>query len=370
MALLPIGKTRLLPGGAQARYQLTLCPPAGAAAPDLFALFLDGNGRLGGDADLVFFNQPVHPRGAARLLANPSGLLLDFTVFPADRVSLAVLAADVDGRPLAALAGLALSVGPPGGPEWVRIEPDPPALAGSVVQLARFAPSSAGIRCEAAVQQLIGDLATVLSGFGATVSDEPSPATAAEPVWEPPLTAAAPRRNLCREDQPPAEVRFQVRWNADALARLRREARTVQRVSPVVGLGCLFEQRDGATGAVQGWGALPGSLTEPPYMAWTGDDAGEAVTLAGARLRELYRLLFYAYRSGTPGAVTPLLAEAAFCADPPGVMPVAVDASRPAGGVALLGRIERVGRNYWIYRQAQTFETLTALSQSYQLDLL
>ncbi len=65
MALLPIGKTRLLPGGAQARYQLTLRLPAGAAAPDLFGLFLDGNGRLGGDANLVFFNQPVHPRGAA-----------------------------------------------------------------------------------------------------------------------------------------------------------------------------------------------------------------------------------------------------------------------------------------------------------------
>ncbi|TVR63782.1 MAG: hypothetical protein EA420_06565 [Candidatus Competibacteraceae bacterium] len=370
MALLPIGKTRLLPGGGQARYQLTLRPPAGAAAPDLFALFLDGKGRLDGDADLVFFNQPVHARGAARLLANPPGLLLDFTAFPADRASLAVLAANVDGRPLATLAGLVVEIGPPGGAAWVRIEPDPPALAGSVVQLARFAPGSAGIRCEAAVQQLPGDLAAVLSGFGATVSDEPPPAPAVEPVREPPLTAAAPRRSLCREDQPPPEVRFHIRWNAEALARLRREARTAQKLPPVLGLGCLFEQRDGMIGAVQGLGAWPGSLTEPPHLAWTGTDAGEAVTLSGARLRELRRLLFYVYRSGAPGAVTPLLAEAAFGVDPPGVVPVALEAALPAGRVALLGRIERVGRDYWLYRQAQTFETLAALSQSYQFDLL
>jgi len=117
-------------------------------------------------------------------------------------------------------------------------------------------------------------------------------------------------------------------------------------------------------------GAWPGSLTEPPHLAWTGDDAGEAVTLYGARLRELRRLLFYVYRSGAPGAVTPLLAEAAFGADPPGVVPVALEAVLPAGRVALLGRIERVGRDYWLYRQAQVFETLAALSQGYQFDLL
>jgi len=46
------------------------------------------------------------------------------------------------------------------------------------------------------------------------------------------------------------------------------------------------------------------------------------------------------------------------------------EAALAAGRVALLGRIERVGRDYWRYRQAQVFETLAALSQSYQFDLL
>jgi hypothetical protein len=46
------------------------------------------------------------------------------------------------------------------------------------------------------------------------------------------------------------------------------------------------------------------------------------------------------------------------------------EAALPAGRVALLGRIERVGRDYWLYRQAQVFEILAALSQGYQFDLL
>lgn len=353
MALLLPGDDRLLPSGPQARYRLTLHLPTTAPVPDVFALLLDGRGRMAQDADLVFFNQPAHPGGVVRLSAQPPGLLLDFTAFPADRQSLLVLAARDDGRPVTALT---IVIGPPAGQEWLRIEPAAPLLAAPVVQLLRLTPTAHGIRCRADVQPLGDDLAAILGRFGAAVSD--APATAAAPAARgPTLSAAEPRLTLCRDDALPPQVVFRVDW-------------AKPEPFPCRGLGCVFEWRDGRTGAVQGLGTLPGSLTDAPYLRWSSTADGEDVVIDGARLGLFQRLLFYVYRSGAPTALPPLLRQAGFRAEPHGPVPVQPEPTLPPGRVYLLGRIERAGRSYMLYRQAQVFPGLAELCRAYQLDVL
>jgi stress response protein SCP2 len=43
-----------------------------AAQPDLMAVFLDGDRRVRGDADLVFYNQPESPGGSVRHVSKSS----------------------------------------------------------------------------------------------------------------------------------------------------------------------------------------------------------------------------------------------------------------------------------------------------------
>lgn len=66
-------------------------------------------------------------------------------------------------------------------------------------------------------------------------------------------------------------------------------------------LGCLFELKNGAKGAVQALGNSFGSLTQPPYISLDGDDRtgtstdGENLRINGTMISQIKRILVYTF---------------------------------------------------------------------------
>ena len=66
-------------------------------------------------------------------------------------------------------------------------------------------------------------------------------------------------------------------------------------------LGCLYELKNGAKGAVQALGNGFGSLTQPPYIALDGDDRtgtsseGENLRVNGTMISQIKRILVYTF---------------------------------------------------------------------------
>lgn len=73
-------------------------------------------------------------------------------------------------------------------------------------------------------------------------------------------------------------------------------------------LGCLYELKDGSRGALQPFGEIYGSYTEPPYIRLSGDERegdeegeDEYMSINGAKWSEIKRILLYVYiYDGTP----------------------------------------------------------------------
>ncbi|WP_097274061.1 TerD family protein [Streptomyces sp. TLI_55] len=86
----------------------------GSPVVDVSALLLDATGKVRGDADLVFHNQPAHPSGAVRHLGTGDGVdqLAEWLELDLPRVEPAVqrvlVAASCDGGTFGAVPGLAL----------------------------------------------------------------------------------------------------------------------------------------------------------------------------------------------------------------------------------------------------------------------
>lgn len=81
---------------------------------DLMVFQLGASGKVRGDADFIFFNQPVSPEGAVRLTA-ADRLSVDLTGVPAavERLAVAVALDDSVSGSLASIAGLGVTVGGP-----------------------------------------------------------------------------------------------------------------------------------------------------------------------------------------------------------------------------------------------------------------
>lgn len=76
-------------------------------------------------------------------------------------------------------------------------------------------------------------------------------------------------------------------------------ARTPQPID--LDLGCLFELKNGAKGAVQALGNNFGSLVQPPYISLDGDDRtgtsteGENLRINGTMISQIKRILVYTF---------------------------------------------------------------------------
>ncbi|MER7925712.1 CAP domain-containing protein [Streptomyces sp. NPDC096057] len=171
-----------LPGGA-----LTLRVPGPF---DVSALITDGSGKVGGDADFVFYNQPTAP--GARLQGDT------LTVDPARlrpgaaRVTVVISSAD-PAAPLGRLPAPTLHVTDTAGRPVARFTP-PRSQQETVLLLAELYRRGTGWKLRALGQGYADGLAGIARDFGVDVAEEatPVPPRPASPPWSAASTGSRP----------------------------------------------------------------------------------------------------------------------------------------------------------------------------------
>lgn len=187
---------------------------SGPGVPDVdaSALLLDERGKVRGDHDFIFYNQPGHPSGAVGHVGKQSGaggftdaITVDLARLEpgVDRV---VLAASADGGTFGQVPDLALTVSDPAGAEIARFAITDAATETAFVFGELYRRAGAW-KFRAVGQGYASGLAGLARDFGISVDDAQPPADAApaSPVRDAAPTAPArPASEGTRPAAPPA----------------------------------------------------------------------------------------------------------------------------------------------------------------------
>lgn len=160
------------------------------ATVDVCALMLNGSGVVTGDADLVFYNAPVHPSRAVEVrTANPPSVILDLALVrpPFEKV---VVAVSVD--PDAAMPAIELEAR--GSGASFRFTPSGLDGVRAVVALEVYRRGEQW-KLRAVGQGWASGLAGLATAFGLSIEDDsaPAPSASPDPVATPPAAAAERR---------------------------------------------------------------------------------------------------------------------------------------------------------------------------------
>jgi stress response protein SCP2 len=177
--------------GAQVAVRVDWAGPAGVEA-DISAYLLGEDGRVGGDHDMIFYNQPSGGGGAVALsaAAGASTFAVDLARLPAavDRITFCLT---VDGgHRFASLARADLSVS--GGATAIRFPVPRDGASEAAMILGELYRRQGVWKFRAVGQGFDGGLAPLARSFGIQVDDEPvaapapAPAPAAAPTAPPP----------------------------------------------------------------------------------------------------------------------------------------------------------------------------------------
>jgi tellurite resistance protein TerA len=306
-------------------------PGPGTPGLDASALLLGTSGRVAGDEDFVFYNQPSHPSGAVRHAGKEEGafsrdaLDIDLDTLPpsVDRV---VLAASAHSGTFAGISGLHLLVSDPAAEvDLVRFD-----IENATVETAMLAGElyrrGGAWKFRAIGQGYSTGLEGLATDFGISVTAPPPPRSQAVPPAPPrppstPAPANAPRLNTRKPEpaprpapqaptptapapatapaRPPVRLSKVTLTKASPMVSLTKEGITGSRmrvnlnwVQAAPGRGmlkrlmgptdldlcCLWELSDGRKGIVQALGNMFGSTDSPPYVFLDGDDRTGAVS--------------------------------------------------------------------------------------------
>ncbi|MFD9425584.1 MULTISPECIES: TerD family protein [unclassified Streptomyces] len=311
-----------VPVPAQAvRVELGWRASPGTPGVDASALLLV-SGKVRGDADFVFYNQPAHASGAVRYEGKATTgdsvtdtLAVDFArIEPAiDRV---VVAASADGGSFGRVSGLYVRiVDTASGAEIARFE-STDATVETAFLLGELYLRQGAWKFRAVGQGYSTGLEGLATDFGISV-DEPQkpqqapqaqpsrptqqpqsppvirpPATAPPAVPAPPaappvrltkvtLTKEAPSVSLAKQGGTSGELRVNLNWEVRKQfkswgAKLGRAI--AMHADLDLDLCALYELTDGSKGVVQSLGNAFGSLRQPPYIHLDGDDRTGAVS--------------------------------------------------------------------------------------------
>ncbi|MFF7340503.1 TerD family protein [Streptomyces sp. NPDC008163] len=292
----------------------------GPGAPDVdaSALLLTAGGRVRSDDDFVFYNQPVHPRGAVRhegRRQDGAGVVETIQVsLPSVEQDIAtvVLAASTDGT-FGRVSGLYIRVlDAATGAETARFDPVD-ATTETAFVLGELYRRDGAWKFRAVGQGYASGLAGLATDFGITVDEPAAPAPVTAPVPPPvrltkiTLTKTAPSVSLTKQGATSGAMRVNLSWSARTPPRgWMNKGRDAVRLEDVdLDLSCLWELQNGASGIVHPINNQFGSYDEPPYVLLDhddrtgGSDEGENLTINLDHTSEIKRLLvFVAVYSG------------------------------------------------------------------------
>ena len=296
-----------------------LSAPSGLDA-DVSAYLLAESGKVRGDHDMVFYNQPAGADGAVKLTDKSAGgctFEVDPARLPSDiaKVVFCVTIDEAQARrqTLASLSSARIVVKRSG----EMVASFAPALSGASEAAMTFGElykRNNEWKFRAVGQGFNGGLAPLARSFGIDVADEapaPAPAPAAAPAPPPPAPPAAPPRPVSLSkvtlDKPGQSVSLEKRGGSFGEIVVNLNWSRGGKKSFFGGnnaidldLGCLFEMNNGAIGVVQALGRVFGSYHQPPFIQLDGDDRtgdvsqGETMRINGAYWNELRRIAIFA----------------------------------------------------------------------------
>jgi len=328
ITLQPGANTALTSAGSPTRVTLTLgWSPAETSGLeiDASAFLLTASGKVRGDSDMVFYNNPRTPDGAIAITPATSGdrqaFTVEFAKVPAAIEKIALCVTIHEGESRRQSFGALQSA-------WVRaIDAD------KGQEIARFDVPIAGrqevamIFCElyrrnrewklrAVGQGFNGGLAPLAGSFGIDVTSPDRASSPPSQLKSPPSPAASPKpvrlEKITLEKRAPislekggqgfGEVVINLNWNQGSSGAGKGFfARLAGSTGIDLDLGCLYKLRNGQAGAVQALGNAFGSLQQPPYIQLLGDDRtgaateGEFLHINGHHWDALDKVLVYAF---------------------------------------------------------------------------
>ena len=334
---------------------------------DLSAYLLGADGRVRGDADMVFYNQPRSPDGAVAFHPADGGgtFEVDLAAVPAaiERIVFCATATGGAGT-LAALDGATVTCEPGA----LRFRP---ALAGAseaamiLVELYRRA---GAWKLRAVGQGFNGGLAPLARSFGIDVADEPAP----PPPPPPPKPVSLAKITL---DKPGQKVSLEKTGASfgDIVVNLNwsrgRGGWGSQAID--LDLACLYGLQSGERHAVQALNRQFGAFDRPPFIQLSGDDrtgdaaAGETMRINGARWDQIERVLVFAtiYEGVANWQATDGVVTVAVPGQP--VLEVPMTGGRADRRLCGIALIENVGGRIELTRVVEYFSGARALDKAF-----
>ena len=280
------------------------------ASLDVSAYLLNEAGKVRGDHDMVFFNQPSGGEGAVQLADNRFEVDLDRVPAEIARIVFCVTIDQAQGQSLSALSSGAITVSR-GGEAVAEFRPDLAGASEAAMTFGELYRRGGEWKFRAVGQGFNGGLAPLARSFGIDVADDPPPAPPPPaPVPPPPAPAPPP--------PPPISLsKVSLEKKGQAVSLQKRGASFGQIVVNLnwsrgkrgffssggeidLDLGCLLEMQDGRKSVVQALGRMFGAYHEPPYIALDGDDRtgdvsqGENMRINGAHWNEIRRIAVFA----------------------------------------------------------------------------
>ena len=363
---------------------------------DSSAFALAAQGKVRGDDDFVFYNQPALPGGGIQRAGDGRAFTVTFARLPA-AIERIVVALTVDqgqrrGQSFGQLSQVRAEIRDAQSklplatfPLATRMMPETALIVGELYQ------RNGEWKFRAVGQGFVGGLGPLARQYGVDVGDDPD---AAAPPPRPTAPAAAPPAppkpirlekitldkktpsiSLEKKAQGFGEIVVNLNWNQGGGGGKGFFGRLTGGRKIDLDLGCLFKLRDGRGGAVQALGDTFGSLQQPPYIQLMGDDRsgasaeGEFLHINGQQWNELDRVLLFAMiYEGAPNwaetdAVVTLKAP-----DQP-TLEIRLDSHRNDQRMCALAMLENQGGNLKVTKLVEYFLDHRYMDQAYGFGL-
>jgi len=276
---------------------------ASGVEADASAYLLTASGKVRGDQDMIFYNQPAGADGAIRYTPNGTGgsFDVDLVGLPGDVERIVFCAtiheANARAQTMAMLQDASIAVSGSGELRFV------PTLSGAreaAMVFGELYRRSGQWKFRAVGQGFNGGLAPLARSFGIDVAE---PARAPAPAPAPPALAPVSVSKVTLEKSGQTvslekrgasfgEIVVNLNWSR---ARGWFSGGAVD-----LDLGCLFELADGRKGVVQALGNVFGDFDDAPWIELSGDDRtgdvadGETLRINGAHWAGIRRICIFA----------------------------------------------------------------------------
>ncbi len=390
-----ISISRHSPAPAAITVALAWEPATTALTLDANAFALAASGKVRGDADFIFYNQPTLPGGGIQRAGDGRSFTITFAALPAG-IEHIVIALTIDqgqrrGQSFGQLTQVRTEIRDAQTQAVLAAFPlATRMMAETALIIGELYLRNGEWKFRAVGQGFVGGLAPLARQYGVEVADDPDVAAPAAPPAAPPSAApsAKPLRlekitlekkgssiSLEKKGAGFDELIINLNWNQGSAKSGGFFGRLTGSGRVDLDLGCLFKLRDGRAGAVQALGDSFGSLQQPPYIQLMGDDRsgasaeGEFLRINGREWAHIDRIVVFAliYQGAPNWAETDAVVTLRTPHQP--TLEIRLDSHRNDQRMCALAMLENQSGNIRVTKLVEYFADHRVLDQAYGFGL-